>query len=74
MVGDKWNQRNTLEAQRRVLANPCAIDIQGLIRFTNDTAYWQAHSFRFIFQNVTSFFKLGGEDVWIYGGTSTGQE
>ncbi|KAK0735186.1 exopolygalacturonase [Lasiosphaeria miniovina] len=44
------------------------IDIQGRIRFTNDTAYWQAHSFRFIFQNVTSFFKLGGEDVWIYGG------
>ncbi|KAK5656940.1 hypothetical protein OQA88_3462 [Cercophora sp. LCS_1] len=44
------------------------IDIQGRIRFTNDTAYWQANSFHFVFQNVTSFFKLGGEDVWIYGG------
>ncbi|KAH8893117.1 exopolygalacturonase [Thozetella sp. PMI_491] len=44
------------------------IDIQGEILFTNDTTYWQANSFRFIFQNVTSFFKLGGEDVWIYGG------
>ncbi|KAM7194654.1 exopolygalacturonase [Naviculisporaceae sp. PSN 640] len=44
------------------------IDIQGLIQFTNDTEYWQANSFRFDFQNVTSFFKLGGEDVWIYGG------
>ncbi|KAK3938448.1 exopolygalacturonase [Diplogelasinospora grovesii] len=44
------------------------IDIQGRIQFTNDTTYWQANSFRFIFQNVTSFFKLGGEDVWIYGG------
>ncbi|KAK3392735.1 exopolygalacturonase [Podospora didyma] len=44
------------------------IDIQGRIRFTNDTAYWQTNSFRFVFQNVTSFFKLGGEDVWIYGG------
>lgn len=46
-------------------------DIQGRIRFTNDTAYWQANSFPFVFQNVTSFFKLGGEDVWIYGGTSS---
>ncbi|KAK3329175.1 exopolygalacturonase [Apodospora peruviana] len=43
------------------------IDIQGRIQFTNDTTYWQANSFSFIFQNVTSFFKLGGEDVWIYG-------
>ncbi len=45
-------------------------DIQGRIQFTNNTTYWQANSFRFIFQNVTSFFKLGGEDVWIYGGES----
>ncbi|KAK3693351.1 exopolygalacturonase [Podospora appendiculata] len=44
------------------------IDIQGRIQFSNDTAYWQANSFRFGFQNVTSFFKLGGEDIWIYGG------
>ncbi|KAK3341909.1 exopolygalacturonase [Lasiosphaeria hispida] len=44
------------------------IDIQGRIQFSNDTEYWQANSFPFVFQNVTSFFKLGGEDVWIYGG------
>ncbi|KAF8865204.1 pectin lyase-like protein [Acephala macrosclerotiorum] len=44
------------------------IDIQSYIQFTNDTTYWQANSFRFIFQNVTSFFKLGGTDVNIYGG------
>ncbi|KAH8673496.1 exopolygalacturonase [Xylariales sp. PMI_506] len=44
------------------------IDIQGEILFTNDTDYWQANSFPFIFQNVTSFFKLGGDDVFIYGG------
>ncbi len=43
-------------------------DIQGKILFTNDTTYWQAHSFKFGFQNVTSFFKLGGQDVFIYGG------
>ncbi|ELR08092.1 hypothetical protein GMDG_02919 [Pseudogymnoascus destructans 20631-21] len=34
----------------------------------NDTDYWQANSFPFVFQNVTSFFKLGGNDVNIYGG------
>jgi galacturan 1,4-alpha-galacturonidase len=44
------------------------IDIQGRILFSNNTDYWQANSFRFVFQNVTTFFKLGGDDVWIYGG------
>lgn len=43
-------------------------DIQGEILFSDDTDYWQANSFRFGFQNATSFFKLGGEDVFIYGG------
>ncbi|POS76259.1 polygalacturonase [Diaporthe helianthi] len=44
------------------------IDIRGTIKFTDDTNYWQAHSFKFGFQNVTTFFKLGGEDVFVYGG------
>lgn len=44
------------------------IDIQGEILFSDNTTYWQANSFPFVFQNVTSFFKLGGEDVFIYGG------
>ncbi|KAH8908582.1 exopolygalacturonase [Coniochaeta sp. PMI_546] len=44
------------------------IDVQGTILFTNDTDYWQAHGFQFGFQNVTTFFKLGGEDVLMYGG------
>lgn len=39
-----------------------------MIQFTNDTDYWQANSFRFIFQNVTSFWKWGGDDVSVYGG------
>lgn len=43
-------------------------DVQGTIRFTNDTDYWQAHGFQFGFQNVTTFFKMGGEDVLMYGG------
>jgi galacturan 1,4-alpha-galacturonidase len=45
-------------------------EIQGKIQFTPNTTYWQANSFKFIFQNVTSFFKLGGNDVWLYGGKS----
>jgi galacturan 1,4-alpha-galacturonidase len=44
------------------------IDIQGYVLFSDDTTYWQANSFKFGFQNVTSFFKLGGDDVSIYGG------
>jgi galacturan 1,4-alpha-galacturonidase len=43
-------------------------DIQGTIRFTNDTTFWQAHSFKHVFQNASSFFQLGGTDVNIYGG------
>ncbi|MCJ1376235.1 hypothetical protein MMC20_007476 [Loxospora ochrophaea] len=44
------------------------LDIQGYIQFTNDTDYWQANSFKQIFQNATTFFQLGGEDVNVYGG------
>ena len=44
------------------------IDIQGYIQFTNDTDYWQAHAFNQTFQNATTFFQLGGEDVNVYGG------
>lgn len=43
-------------------------DIQGYIQFTNDTDYWQANAFKQVFQNVTTFFQLGGNDVNVYGG------
>jgi hypothetical protein len=43
-----------------------SVDIQGEIHFSNDTTYWQANSFKFIFQNVTSFWQFGGENVFIY--------
>ena len=46
----------------------CSPAIQGYIQFTNDTDYWQANSFRQVFQNATTFFQLGGEDVNVYGG------
>ncbi|PSN65120.1 pectin lyase-like protein [Corynespora cassiicola Philippines] len=44
------------------------LDIQGYIQFTNDTDYWQANSFKHTFQNSSTFFQLGGQDVNVYGG------
>ncbi|KAJ4351863.1 Exopolygalacturonase [Didymosphaeria variabile] len=44
------------------------LDVQGTIKFTNDTDYWQANAFKQVFQNATTFFQLGGEDVNVYGG------
>ncbi|KAL4805890.1 Exopolygalacturonase X-1 [Aspergillus unguis] len=44
------------------------LEILGRITFTPDTDYWQANSFRHTFQNATTFFNLGGEDVNVYGG------
>ncbi|KAK3676658.1 Exopolygalacturonase X-1 [Recurvomyces mirabilis] len=44
------------------------IQIQGYIQFTNDTDYWQKNAFYQTFQNATTFFQLGGEDVNVYGG------
>ncbi|KAF2186461.1 glycoside hydrolase family 28 protein [Zopfia rhizophila CBS 207.26] len=44
------------------------LDVQGYIQFTNDTTYWQVNSFKHTFQNATTFFQLGGEDVNVYGG------
>lgn len=47
----------------------CArVDIQGTLQFTNDTDYWQKNAFNQVFQNATTFFQLGGEDVNVYGG------
>lgn len=43
-------------------------DLQGYVQFTNDTDYWQANAFKQVFQNATTFFQIGGEDVNIYGG------
>ncbi|GAB7350821.1 hypothetical protein MBLNU459_g1356t1 [Dothideomycetes sp. NU459] len=48
--------------------NHIDIDIQGYVQFTNDTDYWQANAFKQVFQNATTFFQLGGNDVNVYGG------
>ncbi|KAL5339596.1 pectin lyase fold/virulence factor [Aspergillus crustosus] len=44
------------------------LEILGRVVFTDDTDYWQANSFKHTFQNATTFFQLGGEDVNVYGG------
>ncbi|RJE26348.1 Exo-polygalacturonase [Aspergillus sclerotialis] len=44
------------------------LEILGTIQFTKDTDYWQENSFKHGFQNATTFFNLGGEDVNVYGG------
>lgn len=44
------------------------LDIQGYLKFSNDTDYWQANAFKQIYQNATTFFQIGGEDVNVYGG------
>ncbi|KAI2688238.1 CAZyme family GH28 [Penicillium roqueforti] len=43
------------------------LEIQGHIQFSNDTDYWQANAFKQVYQNATTFFQLGGEDVNVYG-------
>lgn len=48
--------------------NSVDLDIQGYIEFTDNTTYWQENSFQFVFQDATSFWLLGGNDVSIYGG------
>ena len=53
--------------------NDVHVNLDGEIRFTNDTAYWQKHAFRHPFQNSIMFWKWGGNDTKIYGqGTLNG--
>ncbi|KAF5020078.1 hypothetical protein F66182_7920 [Fusarium sp. NRRL 66182] len=41
--------------------------ITGEISFKADPYYWAANSFKFDFQNMSSFWKIGGRDIHIYG-------
>jgi galacturan 1,4-alpha-galacturonidase len=54
-------------AMNLTFLNSIDIEVQGYVKFTNNTTYWQAHSFPQIFQNVTTFFQLGGNDVNFFG-------
>ncbi|KAM0431380.1 hypothetical protein ACHAPT_005357 [Fusarium lateritium] len=41
--------------------------ITGEVHFKPDPYYWAENSFKFPFQNMSSFWKVGGEDIHIYG-------
>ncbi|KAM0813002.1 putative exopolygalacturonase X [Seiridium cardinale] len=47
--------------------NSIDIAISGTVTFTDDIDYWVNNYWTYDFQNSTSFFKLGGTDVNIYG-------
>lgn len=44
------------------------LEIAGRITFTNDTNYWQNNSFYMTYQNASTFWLIGGENINVYGG------
>ncbi|KAF4343142.1 exopolygalacturonase [Fusarium beomiforme] len=46
--------------------------ITGEIVFKSDPYYWADHSFKYDFQNMSSFWKIGGKDIHIYGDLKNG--
>ncbi|KAJ8082216.1 hypothetical protein PM082_008063 [Marasmius tenuissimus] len=44
------------------------INLQGTIRFKPDIDYWLANSFQFAFQNQSTFWLLGGNNIVLSGG------
>jgi galacturan 1,4-alpha-galacturonidase len=47
--------------------NDVHVRLDGAIKFTNDTPFWQKNAFRHPFQNSIMFWKWGGKNVRIYG-------
>lgn len=43
------------------------VAITGTIKFTDDWEYWVANSFKYPFQDSSTFWRWGGEDVNIFG-------
>lgn len=49
------------------------VQLDGEIKFTNDTPFWQKNAFRHPFQNSIMFWKWGGQNIKIFGnGTLNG--
>ncbi|EPS35617.1 hypothetical protein H072_10990 [Dactylellina haptotyla CBS 200.50] len=42
-------------------------DIQGTLKFTDDIDFWIRNQFHYYYQNITSFWQIGGEDVNMFG-------
>ncbi|KAK4465891.1 exo-polygalacturonase [Cladorrhinum samala] len=47
--------------------NDVHVQLDGEIKFTNDTAFWQANAFHHPFQNSIMFWKWGGKNIKISG-------
>jgi len=43
------------------------VRLDGEIKFTNDTPFWQKNAFRHPFQNSIMFWKWGGKNIRIFG-------
>lgn len=43
------------------------VHLEGELKFTNNTPYWQENAFAHPFQNSLMFWKWGGKDIKIYG-------
>jgi hypothetical protein len=49
------------------------VHLDGEIKFTDDTPYWQSVAYTHPFQNTIMFWKWGGQNIKIYGeGTLNG--
>ncbi|KAJ3337086.1 hypothetical protein HDU93_001659 [Gonapodya sp. JEL0774] len=47
--------------------NDVHVRLEGTIKFTNDTKFWQKNAFYHPFQKSLMFWKWGGKDIKIYG-------
>ncbi|KAM0155250.1 hypothetical protein ACHAQE_006850 [Botrytis cinerea] len=48
-------------------------NISGTIQFSSNITYWTANSFKYVFQNSSSFWQWSGNDInWYGGGTIDG--
>jgi galacturan 1,4-alpha-galacturonidase len=43
------------------------VALTGTVNFGTNVSYWVEHSFKYDYQNSSSFLKIGGEDVNIFG-------
>ncbi|RKK22046.1 hypothetical protein BFJ65_g4664 [Fusarium oxysporum f. sp. cepae] len=47
--------------------NDIHVHLEGEIKFTNDTEYWQKNAYKHPFQNSIMFWKWGGKNIKLYG-------
>ncbi|KAF3933846.1 Exopolygalacturonase [Dactylella cylindrospora] len=64
LLDDLYTVRTALDLK----LNKVDIELQGTLRFVDDIPFWEQNSFKYEFQNSSSFIQIGGKDVNIYGG------